>query len=129
MLYENGKVYRELTYPLNYMNGNGELNNKEEVKSEKDTNGNKVNLQDFNYLQFDSSTSGKYTLKLKPVDAEGSYKVVWSDKLIRKWWSYKSNNDVVDCFMDVNKVFCSRSINYIRCNGERIKVLLNKQLM
>lgn len=84
VLYENGKVYRELTYPLNYMNGNGNLNNKEEVKSEKDTNGKIINLPDFNYLQFDTSISGKYTLKLKPVDAEGSYKVVWSDKLTRK---------------------------------------------
>jgi len=84
VLYENGKIYRELTYPLNYMNGNGNLNKKEEVKSEKDTNGNIINLTVFNYLQFDTSIPGKYTLKLKPVDAEGSYKVVWSDKLIRK---------------------------------------------
>ena len=33
VVYENGKVYRELTYPLNYMNGNGDLNIKKEVKS------------------------------------------------------------------------------------------------
>jgi hypothetical protein len=84
VLYENGKVYRELTYPLNYMNGNGNLNNKEEVKSELDTNGTIINMPEFNYLQFDTSMSGKYTLKLKPVKAEGSYKITWLNHFPRK---------------------------------------------
>ena len=81
VLYENGKVYRELTYPLNYMNGN--LNNKEEV-SETDTNGTIINMPYYNYLQFDTSISGKYTLKLKPVKAEGSYKITWLNHFPRK---------------------------------------------
>ncbi|MBZ9686307.1 YgdI/YgdR family lipoprotein [Clostridium estertheticum] len=82
VLYENGKAYRELTFPLNYMNGNGNLNSKEEVPSLVDKEGYKI-LNVFN-LQFIPSISGKYILKLKPVNAEGSYKVVWSDKFPRK---------------------------------------------
>ena len=83
VLYEDGKVYRELTYPLNYMNGNGNLNNKEEV-SETDTNGAIINMPYYNYLQFDTSISGKYTLKLKPAKAEGSYKIFWLNHFPRK---------------------------------------------
>jgi hypothetical protein len=79
---ENGKVYRELTYPLNYMNGNGNLNSKQEVQSGVDKEGNEI--PKFIYLQFNTSISGKYTLKLKPVNAEGSYKMVWSDRFARK---------------------------------------------
>jgi len=82
ILYENGKTYRELTYPLNYMNGNGNLNSKEKVLNGVDVNGNKI--LDFGYLQFDTSISGKYNLKLKPINASGSYKLIWSDKLPRK---------------------------------------------
>jgi hypothetical protein len=82
VLYENGKVYRELTYPLNYMNGNGNSNSKEEVQSGLDKEGNEI--AKFIYLQFDTSISGKYTLKLKPVNAEGSYKMAWSDRFARK---------------------------------------------
>ena len=82
VLYDDGKVYRQLTYPLNYMNGNGNLNSKEEVPSLVDKEGYKI-LNVFN-LQFIPSISGKYTLKLKPLNAEGSYKVVWSDKFPRK---------------------------------------------
>jgi hypothetical protein len=89
VVYENGKVYRELTYPLNYMNGNGNLNNKKEVKIETDVNGNIGDMIDFGYLSFytdsiDGSISGKYTLKLKPVKAEGSYKITWLDHFPRK---------------------------------------------
>ncbi|MBU3112720.1 hypothetical protein [Clostridium lacusfryxellense] len=80
ILYENGKTYRELTYPLNYMNG--DLNSKEEVLNGVDVNGNKI--LDFAYLQFDTSISGKYNLKLNPINAVGTYKLVWSDKLPRK---------------------------------------------
>lgn len=80
VIYENGKVYRELTYPLNYMNGN--LNSKKEVQSGLDKEGNEI--PEFVYLQFDTSISGKYTLKLKPVNAEGSYKMAWSDRFARK---------------------------------------------
>ncbi|MGV8983407.1 hypothetical protein [Clostridium sp.] len=79
-LYENGKTYRKLTYPLDYMNGN--LNSKEAVQSGVDISGNKI--LDFGYLQFDTIISGKYNLKLKPINATGSYKMVWSDKLPRK---------------------------------------------
>ena len=79
-LYDNGKVYRELTYPLNYMNGNG--NNKEEVLSGLDNEGNEI--PKFVYLQFDTSISGKYTLKLKPVNAEGKYKITWLNHFPRK---------------------------------------------
>lgn len=74
MLYENGKVYR-----------NGTSNEKEEVQSEVDTKGNKTDIRKVGYLQFDpGSVSGKYTLKLKPANAKGSYEVIWSDKLQRK---------------------------------------------
>jgi hypothetical protein len=82
MIYENGKEYRELTYPLNYMNGNGNLNSKVDVQTGVDKEGNKIPR--FVYLQFDTSIPGKYTLKLKPVNAEGRYKVIWSDKFARK---------------------------------------------
>ncbi len=83
VIYENGKVYRELTYPTNFLGGN--LNKKEEVKSETDTKGNIINIPDFNYLQFEvGSPSGEYKLNLKPSGAEGSYKIQWSDKLPRK---------------------------------------------
>ena len=84
VIYENGKVYRELTFPLNYMNGNGSLNNKEEVKSEEDTNGKTINMPHIYYLQFDTSISGKYTLKLKPEKAEGRYKITWLNHFPRK---------------------------------------------
>lgn len=77
VLYQKGKVYRELTYPLNYMNGS--LNKKEEVKSEEDIDG-----PDIYYLQFDTSISGKYTLKLKPENAEGTYKITWLNDFPRK---------------------------------------------
>ncbi|MBZ9685329.1 hypothetical protein G9F72_003060 [Clostridium estertheticum] len=74
MLYENGKVYR-----------NGNLNEKEEVQSEVDDKGNKTDIRKVGYLQFDpGNIPGKYTLKLRPVNAEGSYEVIWSDKLLRK---------------------------------------------
>jgi len=83
VIYENGKVYRELTYPSNFLDG--KLNNKEEVKSETDVKGNTINISDFSYLQFEAgSISGEYKLYLKPSKAEGSYKVQWSDKLPRK---------------------------------------------
>ena len=88
-VYENGKEYRELTYPLNYMNGNGDLNNKKEVKVETDVNGNVSDMLDFRYLSFytdsiNGSISGKYTLKLKPEKAEGSYKITWLNHFPRK---------------------------------------------
>lgn len=83
VIYENGKVYRELTYPSNFLGG--DLNNKEEVNSETDTKGNIIDIPEFGYLAFDTgSISGKYNLTLKPSNAEGSYKVQWSDKLPRK---------------------------------------------
>lgn len=83
VIYESGKVFRELTYPSNFLGGY--LNNKEEIKSEKDMNGNIINIPDFNYLQFEvGSKSGEYKLKLKPINAEGRYIVKWSNKLTRK---------------------------------------------
>lgn len=69
---ENGKTYRELKYPQIQ---NGHMNKKEEVKEEPD----------FNYLQFEvGSVSGVYRLKFRPINAEGSYLVKWSDRLPRK---------------------------------------------
>jgi len=82
VLYDDGKVYRQLTYPLNYMNGNGNLNSKEEVQSGLDNAGNEISKSV--YLQFDTSISGKYTLKLKPVNAEGKYKIAWLNHFPRK---------------------------------------------
>lgn len=87
VVYENGKVYRELTYPSNYLNGY--LNSKKEVKIETDIDGNISDLVDFRDIYFytnsiDGSISGKYTLKLKPVEAQGSYKITWLDHFPRK---------------------------------------------
>ena len=52
-------------------------------------NGNVSDMIDFRYLAFytDSlggSISGKYTLALKPVKAEGSYKITWLNHFPRK---------------------------------------------
>lgn len=83
VVYKDGKVYRELTYPLNYLSGT--LNLKEEVKDEIDKNGNIIHIPDFNYLQFEvGSQSGVYKLNLQPINADGSYEVTWSNKLPSK---------------------------------------------
>ena len=83
VVYEDGKVYRELTYPLNYLSGT--LNLKEEVKDEIDKNGNIIHISDFDYLQFEvGSQTGVYKLNLKPIKADGSYEIIWSDKLPSK---------------------------------------------
>ena len=80
VLYEDGKVYRQLTYPSNYLNGN--LNIKEEAKGEIDKNGNIIHTPDFDYLQFEvGDKAGMYKLNLKPINADGSYEIIWSDKL------------------------------------------------
>jgi len=74
VIYENGKVYRELTYPSNY--SSGYLNKRGEET---------INIPDFNCLQSGKvSMSGEYTVYLKPQNAEGSYKVLWSDMLPEK---------------------------------------------
>ena len=80
VLYEDGKVYRQLTYPSNYLSGT--LNLKEEVKDEIDKNGNIIHIPDFDYLQFEvGNKAGMYKLNLKPINADGSYEIIWSDKL------------------------------------------------
>ena len=80
VLYEDGKVYRQLTYPLNYLSGT--LNLKEDVKDEIDKNGNIIHIPDFDYLQFEvGNKAGMYKLNLKPINADGSYEIIWSDKL------------------------------------------------
>ena len=80
VIYENGKVFRELTYPTHYMNG--QYNNKEEITSETDSDGNVINLADFGYLQFEpGSIAGEYTLKLTPENAEGSYSMLWANRI------------------------------------------------
>jgi len=82
VVYEDGKVYRQLTYPL-YLSGT--LNLKEEVKGEIDKNGNITHIPDFNYLQFEvDSQTGVYKLNLQPINADGSYEVIWSNQLPRK---------------------------------------------
>ena len=81
VVYEDGNVYRELTYPLNY----GILNLKEEVKGEISKSGNIIYIPDFNYLQFEvGSQTGMYKLTLQPINADGSYEVIWSNKLPSK---------------------------------------------
>ena len=83
VLYEDEKVYRQLTYPSNYLSGT--LNLKEEVKDEIDKNGNIIHISDFDYLQFEvGSQTGVYKLNLKPIKADGSYEIIWSDKLPSK---------------------------------------------
>lgn len=83
VVYEDGKVYRELTFPSKYLGG--QLNIKEEVKNEKDTNGNIIKIPDFSYLQFEAgSIAGEYKLYINPINAEGTYKMEWSDRLPRK---------------------------------------------
>lgn len=83
VVYEDGKIYRELTYPLDYLGGT--LNLKEEVKDETDKNGNIIHIPDFNYLQFEAgSQTGVYKLNLQPINADGSYEIIWSNKLPRK---------------------------------------------
>ena len=83
VLYEDGKVYRQLTYPSNYLSGT--LNLKEEVKDEIDKNGNIIHIPDFDYLQFEvGDKTGVYKLNLKPIKADGSYEIIWSDKLPSK---------------------------------------------
>jgi hypothetical protein len=70
---ENGSTFRQLTKPSSYHNGR--FAEKEVVND----------VADFSYLQFESnSSSGTYKLKLKSKGAEGSYKVVWSDRLASK---------------------------------------------
>jgi hypothetical protein len=84
VIYEDGKVYRELTYPLDYHSGR--YRNKEEVnESFYDASGNLRKTPDFSYLQFEEgSMTGKYKLILKPIDAEGSYEMVWNHFIPRK---------------------------------------------
>jgi hypothetical protein len=80
---EDGKTYRELTYPLNYFGG--ELDKRDVVKDELDLKGNVIHRVDFGGLRFEvGSPSGIYTLNLKPARAEGSYIAVWSDGLLKQ---------------------------------------------
>ncbi len=84
VIFENGKVFRELIYS-SYPFNSGYLSGKEEVKNEIDRNGKSIIIPDFAYLQFDyDSIPGEYRLILKPKNVEGSYRVEWSDKLPRK---------------------------------------------
>jgi len=84
VVFENGTVFRELIYSTYPLNG-GYPNSKEEVKNEIDKSGKTITIPDFAYLQFDyDSIPGDYKLILKPSNAEGSYRIEWSDKLPRK---------------------------------------------
>lgn len=79
---ENGKTYRELTYPLNY---SGALNYKLEVKPSSDSKDDIVNITDFDCLQLDSKKAkGTYILNLEPTNAEGNYTVLWSNGVGKK---------------------------------------------
>ena len=80
---ESDETYRQLTSPTNFLGGR--QNQKEVVKDETDLKGNIIHAVDFGGLQFDvGSPSGVYILSLKPINAEGSYTVKWSDGLPRK---------------------------------------------
>jgi len=80
---ENGKTYRQLTYPPNF--SGWQLTEKLEILPDKDSENGINNNPDFGYLQFDSgSPLGIYTLSLKPKNAEGKYTVMWSDGIAKK---------------------------------------------
>ncbi|MBZ9625999.1 hypothetical protein G9F71_024655 [Clostridium sp. FP2] len=80
---ENGTTYRELTYPENFLEG--QLNKKQEVKPNKDSENGINKNPDFEYLPFDvGSPLGIYTLSLKPTNVEGKYTVLWSDGVVKK---------------------------------------------
>jgi len=42
--------------------------------------------------------------------------------------TYKNNQDIRDCFNDLNNVFTGMTINKIRTNGEQIKLLLKSTI-
>lgn len=70
---EDRKIYRELTYPSNYLNDS--LNKKEEVKD----------IASFKPLVLKASGNiDKYKLIIKPIKAEGSYTLQWSDRMETK---------------------------------------------
>ncbi|MBU3143866.1 hypothetical protein [Clostridium sp. CF012] len=80
---ENGKTYRQLTYPPNF--SGWQLTEKLEILPDKNSENGINNNPDFGYLQFDSgSPLGIYTLSLKPKNAEGKYTVMWSDGIMKK---------------------------------------------
>jgi hypothetical protein len=81
---ENGTTYRQLIYPQNYLNG-GDLNQKQEVKSDIDGDGNIRIVPDFSNLYFmDVRSLGVYTLSLTPTNAEGKYTIMWSNGIVKK---------------------------------------------
>jgi len=81
---ENGITYRQLTYPTDYVSG-GDENQKKEVKTGTDANGNIRNVPDFDFLEvFDVHFAGVYTLSLTPTKAEGKYTVSWSDGIVKQ---------------------------------------------
>lgn len=83
VVYENGKLYSEVLYSQN-QSGQA-LNTKREVKTEVDSKGNTFVYPSFGgYSLNEGEASGKYTLYLRPQNAEGSYKVDWSDRFPRK---------------------------------------------
>lgn len=70
---EDEKVYRELTYPSNYLNDS--LDKKEEVKD----------IASFKPLVLKSSGNiDKYTLIITPAKAEGNFTLQWSDRMATK---------------------------------------------
>jgi len=80
---ENGKTYRQLTYPPNF--SGWQLTEKLEILPDENSEMGINNNPDFGYLQFDSgSLLGIYTLSLKPTNAEGKYTVMWSDGIGKK---------------------------------------------
>lgn len=79
---ENGKTYRELTYPSNFSR---RLNYKLEVKPSLDSKDDIVNITDFNYLPLDSKRAlGIYIFSLEPTNAEGNYTVMWSNGITKR---------------------------------------------
>lgn len=82
-LNENGKTYRQLTYPTNYSNS-GDLNKKQEITTDIDGAGNTRSIADFDGLYFmDVSSLGVYTLSLTPINAEGKYTALWSNGIVK----------------------------------------------
>jgi hypothetical protein len=80
---ENGKTYRQLTYPPNFLGW--DLTEKLEIVADKESDRGINKNPDFGYLQFDAgSPLGVYTLSLKPTNAEGKYTVMWSDGMAKK---------------------------------------------